>query len=51
MLAGTVADVVDDLRAWLDGEPARNAARYESMFDLSGLIASLLMMWGMKAVM
>lgn len=51
MLAGTVADVVDDLRSWLNEGPAKNAARYEGMFDLAGLLESLLLMWGMKAVM
>jgi hypothetical protein len=51
VLAASTADVVADLRSWLAGEPATGAARYEGMFDLAGLLESLLLMWGMKAVM
>lgn len=42
--------VVEDLRGWLAGEPARGAGQYEGMFDLTHLLMELVEMFGVLEI-
>lgn len=41
-------EAIEDIRNWLYGEPSEQD--YSGLFDLTGLLFTLLQMWGMKQI-